>query len=207
MLINAVPLNLVSPWVSRFGGLIPAGTVLDLACGNGRHALWLAQRGLQVLAVDRNPELLAEIDAAGISDIATRQIELEAGPSDALAALFQSRRFSAVVVTNYLHRPLFPAILESVAEQGVLLYETFAAGNAQFGKPSNPDFLLQPGELLDLLAADTANTGSNWRVVAFEDGYVEGPKPAMVQRICAIKGATKGSAKGAASAASSLRTA
>lgn len=192
--------NSISPWISRFGGLIPisAGTVLDLACGNGRHALWLAQRGLQVLAVDRNPELLAEIDAAGISAIATRQIELEAGPSDALAALFQAHRFSAVVVTNYLHRPLFPAILESVAQQGVLLYETFAAGNEQFGKPSNPDFLLQPGELLALLAADTA---SNWRVVAFEDGYVAEPKPAMLQRICAIKCAIKQ----AGGAASSLR--
>ncbi|GAC1323377.1 MAG: class I SAM-dependent methyltransferase [Collimonas sp.] len=193
-------INSISPWISRFGGLIPAGTVLDLACGNGRHALWLAQRGLQVLAVDRNPELLAEIDAAGISDIATRQIELEAGPSDALAALFQARRFSAVVVTNYLHRPLFPALLDSVAQQGVLLYETFAAGNEQFGKPSNPDFLLQPGELLALLAADTA---ANWRVVAFEDGYVAGPKPAMVQRICAIKCATRQ----AGDTASSLRIA
>ncbi|SDY31486.1 Methyltransferase domain-containing protein [Collimonas sp. OK242] len=194
--------NSISPWISRFGGLIPisAGTVLDLACGNGRHALWLAQRGLQVLAVDRNPELLAEIDAAGISAIATRRIELEAGPSDALAALFQADRFSAVVVTNYLHRPLFPAILGSVAKQGVLLYETFAAGNEQFGKPSNPDFLLQPGELLALLAADAAGS---WRVVAFEDGYAAGPKPAMVQRICAIKCGIKL----AGGAASSLRIA
>ncbi|SFH94489.1 Methyltransferase domain-containing protein [Collimonas sp. OK307] len=181
-------INSISPWVGRFGGLIPDGTVLDLACGNGRHALWLAHRGLQVLAVDRNPGLLAEIDAAGMTDIATQQIELEAGPSDALAALFQSHRFSAVVVTNYLHRPLFPAILDSVAKQGVLLYETFAVGNEQFGKPSNPDFLLQPGELSALLAADTAG---NWRVVAFEDGFVDGSKPAMVQRICAIKCATE----------------
>ncbi len=193
-------INSISPWVGRFGGLIPAGTVLDLACGNGRHALWLAQRGVEVLAVDRNPELLAEIDAAGMADVATQQIELEAGPSDALAALFQIHRFSAVVVTNYLHRPLFPAILESVAMQGVLLYETFAAGNEQFGKPSNPDFLLRPGELLALLAADTAG---NWRVLAFEDGFVDGPKQAMVQRICAIKCATE---QGSA-AASSLRIA
>jgi hypothetical protein len=89
-----------------------------------------------------------------------------------------------VVVTNYLHRPLFPLILASVARQGVLLYETFAAGNEQFGKPSSPDFLLQPGELLALLAADAA---SSWRVLAFEDGYLAGPKPAMVQRICAVK--------------------
>ncbi|WP_211461778.1 class I SAM-dependent methyltransferase [Collimonas silvisoli] len=174
-------INLVSSWISRFGGLIPAGTVLDLACGNGRHAVWLAQRGLQVLAVDRNPELLAEIQAAGVT---TRQIDLEGGPAEVLADLFHASRFSAVVVTNYLHRPLFPLILESVAKHGVLLYETFAAGNEQFGKPSNPDFLLQPGELLALLAADTA---SCWHVLAFEDGFIEAPKPAMVQRICAIK--------------------
>ena len=176
-------INLVSPWISRFGGLIPAGTVLDLACGNGRHAVWLAQQGqgLAVLAVDRNPELLAEIQAAGVT---TRQIDLEDGPTDALADLFQASRFSAVVVTNYLHRPLFPLILESVAKHGVLLYETFAAGNEQFGKPSNPDFLLQPGELLALLAA---NAASCWHVLAYEDGFIDGPKPAMVQRICAIK--------------------
>nr|WP_081992785.1 class I SAM-dependent methyltransferase [Collimonas arenae] len=173
----------VSPWVSRFGGLIPAGTVLDLACGSGRHALWLASLGqdLNVLAVDRNPMALAEINAAGVT---TRQVELEAGPSDALAQLFRPAQFSGVVVTNYLHRPLFPLILDSVAPQGVLLYETFAAGNEQFGKPSNPDFLLQPGELLSLLAADIVNS---WHVLAFEDGFTEQPKPAMVQRICAIK--------------------
>ncbi|WP_442781671.1 class I SAM-dependent methyltransferase [Collimonas fungivorans] len=174
-------INPVSPWISRFGGLIPAGLVLDLACGNGRHAAWLAQRGLEVLAVDRNPELLAEIGAPGV---ATQQVDLENGPPEPLSALFQPQRVSAVVATNYLHRPLFPLILSSMAPQGILLYETFAAGNEQFGKPSSPDFLLQPGELLALLAADRAG---NWHVLAFEDGFVEQPKPAMVQRICAVK--------------------
>lgn len=185
----------VSPWISRFGSLISASAsaapVLDLACGNGRHAVWLAQRGLQVLAVDRNPELLAEIVAPGVGapgvgapGITTQQIDLETGPPEPLWALFQPQRFGAVVVTNYLHRPLFPLILSSVAPQGILLYETFAAGNEQFGKPSNPDFLLQPGELLALLAADGA---SRWHVLAFEDGFVEAPKAAMVQRICAVK--------------------
>jgi SAM-dependent methyltransferase len=173
----------ISPWVSRFGRLIPAGTVLDLACGSGRHASWLASLGhnLAVLAVDRNPAALAEIDTAGV---VTRQVELENGPSDALDQLFQAQQFSGVVVTNYLHRPLLPLILDSVSAQGVLLYETFAAGNEQFGKPSNPDFLLQPGELLALLAADVA---SSWHVLAFEDGFVEQPQAAMVQRICAIR--------------------
>ncbi|WP_395822900.1 class I SAM-dependent methyltransferase [Collimonas sp.] len=172
-----------SPWLSRFGGSLPAGgKVLDLACGNGRHAVWLARHGFDVLAADRNPVPLAELAAAGF---ATRQIDLETGPAAALEDLFQTGQFAGVVVTNYLHRPLFPLILRSIAAQGVLLYETFAIGNEQFGKPSNPDFLLAPGELLNLLRADHS---ACWHVLAFEDGYVAQPKPAMVQRICAVKG-------------------
>ncbi|MFC5474284.1 class I SAM-dependent methyltransferase [Paraherbaspirillum soli] len=180
--MTVAEMTAASTWISRFSGLIPPGQVLDLACGGGRHAVLLAAQGLDVLAVDRDPAALAGIGAPGIS---TQQIDLEAGSSDALDMLFQPQRFTAVVVTNYLHRALFPLILRSVAEQGVLLYETFAAGNAQFGKPSNPDFLLQPGELLSVLSADRADS---WRVLAFEDGYVEQPKPAMVQRLCAVKG-------------------
>lgn len=175
--------SVVSSWVSRFGRLIPSGAVLDLACGSGRHALWLASlsQNLSVLAVDRDAAALAVIDAVGV---ATLEAELESGDAAALAQLFRPHRFSGVVVTNYLHRPLFPLILDSIAAQGVLIYETFAAGNEHFGKPSNPDFLLQPGELPALLAADSA---SNWHVLAFEDGFVEQPRAAMVQRICAIK--------------------
>lgn len=172
----------VSGWISRFAGLIPAGQVLDLACGGGRHSVLLAALGKDVLAADRNPEVLAGIAARGIS---TCQIDLEAGDEVALAGLFQPQRFAGVVVTNYLHRPLVPRMLSSIADQGVLLYETFSAGNQQFGKPSNPDFLLAPGELLRWLAADVENA---WRVLAFEDGYVGRPKPAMVQRLCAVKG-------------------
>lgn len=175
--------SVVSSWVSRFGRLIPSGAVLDLACGSGRHVLWLASlsQNLSVLAVDRDAAALAVIDAVGV---ATLEAELESGDAAALAQLFRPHRFSGVVVTNYLHRPLFPLILDSIAAQGVLIYETFAAGNEHFGKPSNPDFLLRPGELPALLAADSA---SNWHVLAFEDGFVEQPRAAMVQRICAIK--------------------
>lgn len=172
----------VSGWISRFAGLIPAGQVLDLACGGGRHSVLLAALGKDVLAADRNPEVLAGIAARGIS---TCQIDLEAGDEVTLAGLFQPQRFAGMVVTNYLHRPLVPRMLSSIADQGVLLYETFSAGNQQFGKPSNPDFLLAPGELVRWLAADVENA---WRVLAFEDGYVERPKPAMVQRLCAVKG-------------------
>lgn len=106
-----------------------------------------------------------------------QQVDLETGQAEAWP--FPPNRFAAIVVTNYLHRPLFPRILDSLAPNGVLLYETFAQGNEQFGKPSNPDFLLMPGELLQ--------HARFLRVIAFEDGYVEHPKPAMVQRICAIK--------------------
>ena len=174
----------VSSWINRFAGLIPAGQVLDLACGGGRHSALLAALGKEVLAADRNPEMLAGIAATGI---ATCQIDLEAGDEAALADLFQPQRFAGIVVTNYLHRPLVKRMLDSVADRGVLLYETFSEGNQQFGKPSNPDFLLAPGELLRWLAADVENA---WRVVAFEDGYVGRPKPAMVQRLCAVKGST-----------------
>ena len=166
-----------SPWVVRHAARIPAGEVLDLACGGGRHARWLAAHGWTVLAVDRDPVALQR--AAG-PEIVTCEADLEAGADWPFAA----GRFAGIVVTNYLHRPLFPALLASLAPGGVLIYETFAIGNAQFGKPSNPDFLLASGELLKLLQADSA---ALLRVLAFEDGYVDIPKPAMVQRICARK--------------------
>ncbi|MGZ9713780.1 class I SAM-dependent methyltransferase [Glaciimonas sp. GNP009] len=179
MTTTALP---VSSWVSRFASAIPAGQVLDLACGEGRHSLFLATSGKDMLAVDRNPNLLAGIAA---TQIATYQIDLETGDDDALAELFQPARFSGVVVTNYLYRPLVALMLDSIANQGILLYETFAEGNQQFGRPSNPDFLLEHGELLRWLEADSENV---WHVVAFEEGFVERPKPAMIQRIFAIKG-------------------
>ncbi|PUA19046.1 SAM-dependent methyltransferase [Glaciimonas sp. PCH181] len=179
----------VSSWVKRFIGTIPAGKVLDLACGEGRHSAMLAAAGKDVLAVDRNPDVLIKIAEKGIE---TLQIDLESNNDLALAELFQPQRFAGIVVTNYLHRPLVPLLLNSIADQGVLLYETFVEGNQQFGRPSNPDFLLASGELLRWLAADSEYV---WHVVAFEEGYVEHPKPAMVQRLCAVKG-TAGSLAG-----------
>lgn len=163
-----------SAWVTRFAPLIGPGEVLDLACGSGRHAKWLAGRGHVVLAVDRDERSLALAAGQGIT---TMQADLES--AEDFVWPFAAQRFAAIVVTNYLHRPLFPHLLSSLAADGVLIYETFAAGNGQFGKPSNPHFLLQPGELLQLCAG--------LRVVAFEDGYVNQPKPALIQRICAVK--------------------
>jgi len=170
------PLHLAapSPWVVRFAPLIPrGGAVLDLACGGGRHAVFLAARGHPVVAVDRDRQALARLD--GVPGVTAICADLEGGPWP-----LAGRRFEAVVVANYLHRPLFPAIREALSDGGVLLYETFMRGHQRLGKPTNPHFLLGPGELLDAFA-DLA-------LVAFEQGRVEDPWPAVVQRLCAVKG-------------------
>lgn len=164
-----------SPWVVRWATLIRSGgEVLDLACGHGRHARYLAERGCRVTAVDRDPAALAAL--ATVPSVRTVQADLEGAPWPLGGAAFDG-----VVVTNYLHRPLFDALAASLAPGGVLIYETFMQGNERYGKPSNPDFLLRPGEL-----------GDAWRgrleVVAFEQGRVARPKPAVVQRVCALRG-------------------
>jgi SAM-dependent methyltransferase len=166
-------LEMPSPWVCRFAPLIAAGgRVLDLACGNGRHARHLAERGFEVEAVDRDAEAVSRL--AGIPGVRPRAADLEGEPWP-----YGSERFAGIVVTNYLHRPLMPRLLAALAPAGVLIYETFAAGNERYGRPRNPDFLLQPGELLETVRG-------RLRVVAYEDLYVDAPKPAMVQRICAV---------------------
>jgi SAM-dependent methyltransferase len=174
-------LDQASAWVARFAPTIPSGEVLDLACGGGRHARLLASLGHPVLAVDRDADALAR--AAGQS-ITTRQIDLENGDE---AWPFEPGRFAGIVVTNYLHRPLFAGMLRSLAPGGVLIYETFAVGNEHFGKPSNPLFLLKRGELLKVAANESL---SSMHVVAYEDGYVATPKPAVVQRICVVSAET-----------------
>jgi SAM-dependent methyltransferase len=166
-----------SPWVSRFAHLVaPGASVLDVACGAGRHALFFADRGCAVDAVDRDAAL-AEV-FAGRAQVRFRAADIEAGPWP-----YADRRFDAVIVTNYLHRPLFPQLREAVAEGGVLIYETFARGNEAFGKPSNPAFLLQPRELLELFS-------TGFFIVAYEDGVLETPRRARVQRLCAVRGGT-----------------
>lgn len=161
-----------SAWVQRWAPLVPAGgTVLDVACGGGRHALLFAGRGHAVDAVDRDPAAITAM--AGQAGITALCADIENGPWP-----YAGRQFAAIVVTNYLHRPLFPPLMAALAPGGVLIYETFAQGNEAYGRPANPDFLLQRGELLRAVGAA--------RVVAYEDLYVEQPKPAMVQRICAV---------------------
>ena len=159
-----------SPWIVRFSHLVPpGGAVLDLACGSGRHLRWFAGRGHPVTGVDRDEQALAGLSGVGETLVA----DIENGPWP-----LAGRQFAAVVVTNYLWRPLFPRILEAVAPGGVLLHETFAQGNETVGKPSRPDFLLAAGELL------AAYPGL--RIVAYEDGFLDAP-PRFVQRLCAVR--------------------
>jgi len=162
-----------SAWVARWADRVPVGgRVLDLACGRGRHARYFASRGHPVEAVDRDPDALASL--AGVPGITTRRADLEEG-----AWPYEREQFAGIVVANYLHRPLFPRLLEALLPGGVLIYETFAAGNERYGRPSSPAFLLQPGELLDVAR-------KRLRVIAYEDLTVTEPKPACVQRICAV---------------------
>ncbi|MEK6244481.1 MAG: class I SAM-dependent methyltransferase [Pseudomonadota bacterium] len=160
---NPVP----SAWVVRWAPLVTHGTVLDVACGSGRHTNFFLNRNLKVVAVDREPQ---QIPGARFI-----RVDLEDGSPWPLPG----ERFEAVVVTNYLYRPLMGQLRDCLAQNGVLIYETFMLGNERFGKPSNPEYLLRPGELLEVFKGLT--------VKAFEEGAVGEPKPAMIQRLCAVR--------------------
>ena len=166
------PCLAASEWVLRYAPLVSKhGRVLDVACGSGRHSRLFATNGHSVAGVDR--------DLARFTDVPTTvellEADIEGGPWP-----YGEERFAGVVVANYLHRPLFARLIECVAPGGVLIYETFAAGNELYGRPMRPDFLLQPGELLDVVRGQL-------KVVAYEDIYTDLPKPAMVQRIAAVR--------------------
>jgi SAM-dependent methyltransferase len=178
--------NRPSDWVARFashmppcGGehMPPCGGVLDVACGGGRNLRHFLSLGRAVTGIDRDVSGLA--DLAGRPDIEIIAADLENGAGWPLPP---ERRFAAVVVTNYLHRPLFPALMNAVAEGGLLIYETFAVGNERFGRPRSPDFLLRPGELWEAAQAHGLT------VVAYEHGFRAAPTPAAAQRICAVRG-------------------
>jgi len=167
--------GLPSPWVSHFAALFPSGSnVLDLACGGGRHARYLAGLGHIVEAVDRDA---AAIEALGdVPGIRGRCADLERGPWPYIGF-----RFAAIVVTNYLWRPLFPQLMANLDKGGLLIYETFMVGNEAFGKPSNPAFLLRRDELRHIVH-------NHLEIIAFEQGEVGVPRPAVVQRLCAVRG-------------------
>ena len=180
-----------SAWVQRWSHLVaPGGWVLDVACGQGRHARWFHQRNHPVALVDRSR---AAVESIAIPALACDAVvaDIENGPWP-----FAGRQFDAVVVTNYLWRPLMPTLLANLAPGGILIYETFAQGNETVGKPSRPDFLLRPGELLDTCRA--------LRIVAFEDGFLDAPDakaPRFVQRIAAVRETANAAAAGDALAA------
>ena len=171
---NAYPAE-PSPWIARFAPLIPAGgAVLDLAAGFGRHARLLAGLGYRVEAVDRSAEALATL--ADVPNLTTRCADLEGGPWP-----YYGHGFDGIVVSRYLWRPLMPNLFGCLNEGGILIYETFMVGQEQYGKPSNPAYLLRVGELLELVR-------NRFAVIAFEQGEIAGDPAQVIQRICVRRG-------------------
>lgn len=174
-MMDGVSPDTPSPWIARFAPLIPeGGDVLDLACGGGRHARLLADLGYRVEAVDRDADALARL--AGVANVATRCADLEGGPWP-----YYGCGFDGIVVSRYLYRPLLPLLFNCLNESGILIYETFMVGQEQYGKPSNPAFLLRPGELLEMVR-------NRFPVIAFEQGEIAGAVPQVIQRICVRRG-------------------
>ena len=164
-----------SPWITRHADLVASGgRVLDLACGGGRHTRYLRGRGHRVTAID--------VDTSGLADLADDPLVeiVETDLEQPGTAPLAGRRFDAVVVTDYLFRPLLVPLVDCLEPGGIFLYETFALGNERFGRPRNPDFLLQRGELLALARGRLT-------VLAYEHCAIPRPTPRIVQRLCARK--------------------
>ena len=162
-----------SGWIARFAHLAGANcAVLDVAAGSGRHCRLFLSRGCRVTAIDKDVTRLADLDASANIEVLQADLEEELWP-------VPGRLFDLVVVANYLHRPLFPHLQKSLAPGGALIYETFAIGNERYGRPRNPNFLLQPGELLEVF-------GTTLQVVAYQHGYQAGPPEAVRQGIVAV---------------------
>ena len=163
-----------SDWITRWSHLVlPNAKVLDVACGSGRHVQWFAGRGAKVTGIDRDLSATQHLNA--VATLVQADIENHAWPLMHNAA---PQLFDAVVVTNYLWRPLLPTLVASLAPGGVLLYETFAVGNETLGRPSRPDFLLKSGELLEVC--------KDLHTIAYEQGVLQNP-PRFVQRITAVR--------------------
>ncbi|WP_341678781.1 class I SAM-dependent methyltransferase [Niveibacterium sp. SC-1] len=162
-----------SLWVTRHSEMIrPGGRVLDLACGRGRHTRWLTRRGFQLTAVDADTQAIAEL--AGLRNVDALCADLESGGWP-----LPGQRFDAVVITNYLYRPLMRHVAHALDAGGLVIYETFMQGNERFGRPRSPEYLLAPGELLEWSVSE------GLELVAFEEGETSIPRPAVVQRLCA----------------------
>ncbi len=166
----------VSPWITRFAHLLrTGGEALDLACGHGRHTRWLRDMGLSVVAIDVDVSAVADLATSSAVEVIQADLEKAAWPLD-------GRKFDAVVITNYLHRPHFNRLPALLRPAGLLMIDSFAAGNEKFGRPRNPDFLARPDELLKICDAKL-------RLIAFEQGYEALPRPAVRQRLCAWRSA------------------
>jgi SAM-dependent methyltransferase len=163
-----------SSWIVKYAQLIPKkGRILDLACGSGRHAIWLAKQGYQVDAFDSDAKALANMKGIGNINVSIVDFESDDWPGS-------DQRYDGIIVSRYLYRPLLSRLAGLLNPGGILIYETFMAGNERYGKPSNPDFLLLPNELLETYSPLLS-------IIAFEQGEVEMPRPAVTQRICAKK--------------------
>ena len=147
--------------------------MLDVACGSGRHTRYMTTLGLRVVAVDIDISRVTDLSAHEAIEFIEADLENNDWP-------FNEHCFDGIVVTNYLHRPHFPLLIDALEDNGVLIFDTFAIGNERFGRPGNPDFLLQPGELLKAFSGALS-------VVAYEHGEVWEPEPAVRQRLCAVK--------------------
>ena len=173
-----------SPWVVRFASLIPqSGDILDLACGGGRHSRLALSLGYRVVAADCN--ILGLEDLRKQKSLEIVEIDLETANPFVPGGILHGRIFTGIIVTNYLHRLILSNLIGALADDGVLIYETFSGGNERYGHPRNPDYLLRPGELLE-----TAR--KRLQVIAYENGLIQEPRMAVVQRLCAVNSSPDG---------------